>query len=138
MNQRPFLVHGSWADNLRLIAPNAAHADMERALQRVCLAEVLARQPQGLVTPLGEGGRGLSGGHGHRLALARLLLTEVKLALLEETTAGLDYYSRQGVIAALRTRAVTGLTLAMATHQPELIAMADRQLNLSVRSSAHA
>lgn len=138
MNQRPFLVHGSWADNLRLTAPNAAHADMERALQRVGLAEVLARQPQGLDTPLGEGGRGLSGGQGHRLALARLFLTEVKLALLDEPTAGLDYYSRQEVIAALRTLADTGITLVMATHQPELIAMADRQLNLSVRSSAHA
>src|SRR5690625_1527379 len=109
-----------------------------RGVQGGALAGLRGLQPKGVDTHLGEGGRGLWGGKGHRLALARLFLTEVKLALLDEPTAGLDYYSRQEVIAALRTLADTGITLVMATHQPELIAMADRQLNLSVRSSAHA
>lgn len=138
MNQRPFLVQGSWADNLRITAPNASYAAMTQAVQRVGLADALAQQPQGLDTPLGEGGRGLSGGQSHRLALARVFLTDVKLALLDEPTAGLDPYSRKEVIAALRTLSDAGITLIMATHQPELIAMADGQLDLVALSSAHA
>lgn len=138
MNQRPFLVQGSWADNLRITAPNANAAAMTQALQHVGLADVLAQQPLGLDTPLGEGGRGLSGGQGHRLALARLFLSDVKLALLDEPTAGLDPYSRQEVIAALRTLSEAGITIVMATHQAELIAMADRQLDLAARSPTHA
>lgn len=137
INQRPFLVQGSWADNLRLTTPSATPAAMMQALQRVGLTEVLAQQSHGLDTPLGEGGRGLSGGQGHRLALARLFLTDVKLALLDEPTAGLDPYSRQEVISALRTLSDAGITLIIATHQPELIAIADRELNLAARGLTH-
>jgi len=50
MNQRPFLLQGSWADNLRITSPNASYAAMKQALQRVGLADVLAQQPR-LVSP---------------------------------------------------------------------------------------
>jgi ATP-binding cassette, subfamily C, bacterial CydD len=131
MNQRPFLIQGSWADNLRLTAPEASYPDMKAAVSQAGLGAVLAQQPQGLDTPLGEGGRGLSGGQAHRLALARIFLSPPRLALLDEPTAGLDPHSRQDVIVALETLAQSGITLIIATHQPELLAMADHRLELT-------
>jgi len=131
MNQRPFLIQGTWADNLRLTAPDASYPDMAAAITRAGLDSVLNQQPQGLDTPLGEGGRGLSGGQAHRLALARVFLSPVRLLLLDEPTAGLDPYTRQDVISALQTLARSGITLIMATHQPELMAMADHRLDLT-------
>lgn len=138
LNQRPFLIQGSWADNLRVAAPSATPAAMKQALDRVGLTTILTQQPQGLDTPLGEGGRGLSVGQGHRLALARIFLTPTRLVLLDEPTEGLDPYSRQEVIAALRRVARTGVTLIIASHQPELSAMADHRLTLPVWSASDA
>ncbi|TVP59069.1 MAG: thiol reductant ABC exporter subunit CydD [Halomonadaceae bacterium] len=137
MNQRPFLVQGTWADNLRLAAPDATHGEMIRAVHQAGLKAVLAHQPQGLETPLGEGGRGLSGGQAHRLALARVFLSSLPLVLLDEPTQGLDAYTRQEVIAALKTLSGAGITLIMATHQQELLAMADQHLQLPSRGVAN-
>lgn len=137
MNQRPFLIQGSWADNLRLTAPQASIDKMTRALSQAGLAAMLRQQPQGLDTPLGEGGRGLSGGQAHRLALARIFLAPVPLVLLDEPTQGLDAFTRQEVIAALKTLSDAGITLVMATHQQELIALADQHLRLPERRGDH-
>ena len=130
MDQRPFLIQGSWADNLRLTAPEATEQQMIEAVTRAGLAEVLAAQPLGLETPLGEGGRGLSGGQAHRLALARIFLSPVRLALLDEPTAGLDPRTRDDVIDALRALAQSDITLIIASHQSELVALAEHRLDL--------
>jgi ATP-binding cassette subfamily C protein CydD len=114
MGQRPFLIKGSWADNLRLTAPEAT----------------LAAQQQGLDSPLGEGGRGLSGGQAQRLALARVWLSNAQLVLLDEPTASLDEQSEAEVIDALQTLASSGRTLIIATHHPALMQMANRVARL--------
>lgn len=128
MNQRPFLIQGSWADNLQLVRSQANLVEMTEAVTLAGLGELLARLPRGLDTPVGEGGLGLSGGQAHRLALARVFLSPVPLMLLDEPTAGLDPFTRQEVIAALQLLPRHGITLIMASHQPELVAMADHQL----------
>ncbi|MDX1588109.1 MAG: thiol reductant ABC exporter subunit CydD [Oleiphilaceae bacterium] len=138
MNQRPFLIQGTWADNLRLVQPRATEAAMEEALARAGLAQLLAAQPEGLDTPVGEGGQGLSGGQAHRLALARVFLAPVPLMLLDEPTAGLDPFTRNDVIEALKALPGQGITLIMASHQPELVAMADHQLWLGQNRQAPA
>lgn len=130
MNQRPFIIQGSWADNLRLIAPKATEQQMQEALAQAGLSELLAKSPQGLNTLVGENGQGLSGGQAHRLALARIFLNPVSLVLLDEPTSGLDPFTRTDVIAALKALVQTNVTLIMATHQPELIAIADHHLVL--------
>ena len=130
LGQQPFLIQGSWADNLRLTAPRADATAMHAALRQVGLGELLARQPQGLDTPLGEGGRGLSGGQAQRLALARVWLSDAPLVLLDEPTASLDPDSEAEVVAALARLAASGRTLVMATHQPTLMALAGRRLAL--------
>jgi len=130
MGQRPLLIHGSWRQNLAFTAPSASSAQMLEALDRVGLGDLLARQPQGLDTQLGEGGRGLSGGQAQRLALARLWLSSAELLLLDEPTASLDVESEAEVIEALRALAGAGRTLVVATHHPALLTLADRQLCL--------
>ncbi|MBX9764328.1 MAG: thiol reductant ABC exporter subunit CydD [Pseudomonadaceae bacterium] len=130
MGQRPFLIKGSWADNLRLTAPEATPAAMQQALAAVGLSALLAAQPQGLDSPLGEGGRGLSGGQAQRLALARVWLSNAQLVLLDEPTASLDEQSEAEVIEALQTLASSGRTLIIATHHPALMQMANRVVRL--------
>ncbi|MDI5996186.1 ATP-binding cassette domain-containing protein, partial [Pseudomonas sp. MDMC216] len=92
---------------------------------------LLTAQPSGLDSPLGEGGRGLSGGQAQRLALARVWLSDSPLLLLDEPTASLDEQSEAEVVEALQGLAAAGRTLIMATHHPALIGMADRVLRLS-------
>jgi ATP-binding cassette subfamily C protein CydD len=130
MGQRPFLIKGSWADNLRLTAPEATPAAMQQALAAVGLSALLAAQPQGLDSPLGEGGRGLSGGQAQRLALARVWLNNAQLVLLDEPTASLDEQSEADVIDALQALASSGRTLIIATHHPALMQMANRVMRL--------
>ena len=126
LGQRPFLIQGSWADNLRLTAPQADAPAMVRSIEAVGLGALLATLPQGLETPQGEGGRGLSGGQAQRLALARVWLCEADLVLLDEPTASLDEHSEAEVIEALRALAGSGKTLIIATHHPALMQLADR------------
>ncbi|MFW3613360.1 thiol reductant ABC exporter subunit CydD [Billgrantia antri] len=130
MDQRPVLIHGSLADNLRLAAPEASEADLQQALERAGLAELVATLPHGLETPLGERGSGLSGGQAQRLALARIFLSDASLVLLDEPTASLDEASEARVIESLTRLVEEGRSLVIATHHPALMAMASRRLEL--------
>jgi ATP-binding cassette subfamily C protein CydD len=96
----------------------------------VGLSTLLAAQPQGLDSPLGEGGRGLSGGQAQRLALARVWLSNAQLVLLDEPTAILDEQSEAEVIDALQALVLSGRTLIIATHHPALMQMANRVVRL--------
>lgn len=131
LGQRPFLIQGTWAENLRLTAPDADEQAMLHAVEAVGLGAALAAQPEGLHTPLGEGGRGLSGGQAQRLALARVWLSDAQLVLLDEPTASLDEQSEAEVIAALRALAGSGKTLIIATHHPALMALAERRIEIA-------
>lgn len=130
IGQRPFLIKGSWADNLRLTAPQADEHALRHAIAAVGLGEVLAAQPDGLDSLLGENGRGLSGGQAQRLALARVWLAESELVLLDEPTASLDEDSEALVVEALKALAASGRTLLIATHHPALMNMASRRMEL--------
>ncbi len=130
MDQRPLLILGSLADNLRLADPQASEARMRRALSRAGLDELLSELPEGLETRLGERGLGLSAGQAQRLALARIFLSASPLVLLDEPTASLDEDSEAWIIRALSELAEEGRTLVIATHHPALMAMADRRLAL--------
>ncbi|MEU3520744.1 thiol reductant ABC exporter subunit CydD [Streptomyces sp. NPDC006654] len=122
--QRPHLFHGTVADNLRLARPDAARDRMWYALEQAGAADFVRRLPDGLDAPVGERGARLSAGERQRLALARALLREPSLLLLDEPTARLDGESEERVLGALG-RLAGSVTLLVVTHRPAVAETAD-------------
>jgi ATP-binding cassette, subfamily C, bacterial CydD len=129
LGQRPYLFPGSVADNIALGRPEASRLEVFRAAHAAGLRDVLARLPEGLETPVGENGWGISGGEAHRVALARTFLKRAPLLLLDEPTAHLDAGSEAGIVAVIRRLARSGTTV-VATHSPALLAACDRVVAL--------
>jgi ATP-binding cassette subfamily C protein CydC len=125
LTQRTELFQDSLRDNLRVAAPEADDARLWKVLDSAGLADDVANMPNGLDTRLGEGGLGLSGGQLRRLALARLLLRDVPLWLLDEPTEGLDKATAHDVLQGLDTQAA-GRAFLLATHVRREAELADR------------
>lgn len=125
MSQHPRLMAATLAENLRVARHDANDDEMIAALDFAGLADWFAGLEQGLATPLGEGGRQMSGGQLRRLALARLSLRNADLLLLDEPTASLDHESEQRVLAGI-ARLRVGRTLILLSHRPEPLRLVDR------------
>ena len=125
LTQRTELFQDSLRDNLRLADVAADDARLWDVLQTAGLADDVAKMPNGLDTRLGEGGLGLSGGQLRRLALARLLLRDVPLWLLDEPTEGLDPQTARDVLQRL-DKLAAGRSLLLATHVRREAALANR------------
>lgn len=130
MDQQPFLMQGSLADNLLLAAPGASRNQLWQACERAGLAGWLHNLPDGLDTPITEAGAGLSGGQAQRLALARVFLSPAPLVLLDEPTAQLDPETERQVLKALSTLAQEQRTIVVASHQTGIDALADAVYSL--------
>ncbi|MCG5547211.1 thiol reductant ABC exporter subunit CydD [Halorhodospira halochloris] len=128
VGQRPWLFHGTVRENLTLAAPQAQERTLWAALEYADLAEVVRSMPEGMATPLGEEGHGLSGGQASRLALARALLAGAPLLLLDEPTAGLDPDSAQRVLKALERLADGKRSIVMVAHDAAAQRWGERQL----------
>lgn len=124
ISQRPFFAPATIAANLRVVAPDASDDDLWQALRLACADDFVRALPEMLSAPLGVGGYGLSGGQRHRLALARLFLTDPVLILLDEPTVHLDERTRDAVMVSLR-RFATGRAMIVATHDPVVAAGLD-------------
>lgn len=105
------------AQNLRLGREQASDAELWQVLDDLALGEWARVQPAGLDTRLGEYGAQVSGGQARRIALARLLLAQRPVLLLDEPLAGLDEASRLQVLVGLRRRQGSGILL-IASHVP--------------------
>lgn len=125
LTQRTELFQDSLRDNLRLAAPEATDEQLHAVLQAAGLEDEVRALSTGLDTRLGEGGLGLSGGQSRRLALARLLLRDVPLWLLDEPTEALDAATAHDVLQCV-ARHAGGRTLLIATHLRREAALADR------------
>lgn len=129
MPQHPLIVAGSVADNVALGAPGAAREAIERACAQAHADRFVAGLPDGLDTVIGDGGRPLSAGQAQRIALARVLLRDAPLLVLDEPTAHLDAATAAEIDDAI-ARAARGRTTVLIVHRRELAARADRILEL--------
>ncbi|MEG1767448.1 MAG: ABC transporter ATP-binding protein [Comamonas sp.] len=118
------LFAGSIADNIRMGRPGASQAEVLQAAHQAGVAEIIARLPQGIDTPVGEGGARLSGGERQRVAIARALIKRAPILLVDEATAALDA-ENQAVIAQALARLRGQCTLIVIAHQLSTVAMAD-------------
>ena len=123
--QDSYLFQGSIADNIRIGKPTANADEILEAAQQAGLGELVGRLPQGLDTPVGEGGARLSGGERQRIAIARALIKEAAILLVDEATAALDA-ENQHVIARTLARLRGQRTLVVIAHQLSTVSMADR------------
>ena len=130
MDQRPLLIQGTLADNLRLAAPEASDDALRKALEKAHLDALIHQLPHGIETTISERGVGLSGGQAQRLALARVFLSTAPLVLLDEPTASLDEATERAVMSALEALHQEGRTLVIATHHPALMALANRHWHI--------
>ncbi|MDM9621822.1 amino acid ABC transporter ATP-binding/permease protein [Rhizobium sp. S96] len=115
LTQRTELFRDTLRGNLQLAKPDAGDDELREVLTAAGLLADVSALPQGLDTPLGEGGIGLSGGQSRRLALARLFLRDTPLWLLDEPTEGLDGPTARDVMRRLVER-VGDRSLVIATH----------------------
>lgn len=110
--------------NLLMAKPDADDAELRAVLHRVRLGEWLDALPDGLATPVGAGGRRLSGGQRQRLLLARALLADPEVLLLDEPTEALDAATGRAVLAdVLRER--RGRTTVVVTHREDVLDLFD-------------
>lgn len=123
------LVPGTLADNIRLARAQASDAEVEAAARRAGLGPMIDARGQGLALRLDHRGSGLSGGERRRIAIARVLLKDAPLWLLDEPTADLDTASAANIGAILRAEG-RGRTVLLATHSDALAALADHQVLL--------
>ncbi len=118
IGQKPVIFAGTIEDNIRFANPAAGEDELKDAIRNAHLEELVASLPQGIKTPLGEGGFGISGGQAQRIAIARAFLKDAPLLLLDEPTAHLDPAVERDILDSLKHLAA-GRTVVLATHSTQ-------------------
>ena len=127
ITQDTYIFHASFGDNIRLARPEATANELEQAIHRASLQNVVDKLSDGIHTIVGSGGHGLSGGERQRVALARLFLRNPQIVLLDEPLEGLDQVTRKALHRDLM-HYVEGKTCLYITHQLEGLEQMDRIL----------
>lgn len=127
VTQDPHLFHESIAQNLLFARPGADEVQLEEACRKANIHDVIARLPDGYNTVVGERGYRLSGGEKQRLALARMLLKDPRIVILDEATAHLDSENEAAIQRAL-AEALRGRSSLVIAHRLSTITRADRIL----------
>jgi ABC-type multidrug transport system fused ATPase/permease subunit len=122
--QETLIFDGTIHENVAFGRPEAGEADVRRAAAAAGLDDVLAGLPDGLETVVGQRGRRLSGGQRQRIAIARAMVRDAPVLVLDEPTTGLDAESSRRVLAPLR-RLMTGRATVLVSHDLAAVRDAD-------------
>jgi ATP-binding cassette subfamily B protein len=120
----PFLFSATVAENIAYARPDAPMAEIEDAAQRAQAREFIERLPKGFQTRVGERGLTLSGGQRQRLAIARALLSNPRILILDDATSSVDASTERSIKLAL-AEAMQGRTTFVIAHRLSTIALAD-------------
>ncbi len=123
--QDVYLFQDTIGNNIRYGRQGATQQEVEEAARQACCHEFISRLPLGYDTPVGEGGSTLSGGEKQRISIARALLKNAPVVLLDEATASLDPENERDVQQALN-RLVAGRTVIMIAHRLKTVVQADQ------------
>jgi ABC-type multidrug transport system fused ATPase/permease subunit len=125
VSQQPVLFSGTIRENLLYANRSASTADIDTAIEAAQLLPVLGRLPHGLDTVLGPDASGLSGGERQRLAMARALLRQSAVLILDESTSALDLPTEQAVLRSIATLR-KDLALVVISHRLRSLTWVDR------------
>ena len=125
MFEDTFLFSESVAENIRVGRPEAADEDVERAAELAGAAAFIDALPEGYDTVLGEHGFSLSGGQRQRIAIARAIIADPAVLVLDDATSAVDATKEHEIRAQLAT-VMQGRTTLVIAHRPATIALADR------------
>lgn len=123
--QDVYLFQDTIGNNIRIGKMDATEAEIEEAARRACCHEFISQLPQGYATPVGEGGSTLSGGEKQRISIARALLKDAPIVLLDEATASLDPENETAVQQAIN-ELVKSKTVILIAHRLKTIQHADK------------
>ncbi len=126
--QQSVLFSGTIRENIAFCCPDASEESIWAAAETAVIADVIRALPNGLDTPLGERGAGLSEGQIQRLAIARAVLCDAPVLLLDEVTASLDEPTEEQVLRNLR--ALPNKTCLCISHRPAALGVCDRVIRV--------
>ena len=125
LEQSPKLLFGSALYNIKLKHPDASDEEVLEAAKISGANYMLSRHPKGFNMQIAEQGKGLSGGQAQTIALARTLLPNSPVLLLDEPTGAMDHWAEQKFITAMRGY-LQGKTMLLVTHKQSLLTLVDR------------
>jgi ATP-binding cassette subfamily C protein CydC len=127
--QQTHLFHATIRDNLHLAAPEASDEQLAAACRMAQIHDFIAGLPEGYDTLIGDNGLLLSGGERQRLAIARAVLKDAPVVILDEATSQLDPATEAALLAALRPW-LAGRTAIVITHRAAVLALADQVVEM--------
>lgn len=116
VSQQTHLFNASIRDNILLAKPTASEKQLNQAIDHAELRSFIERLPQGYDTMVGQNGYALSGGERQRIAIARALLKDAPILILDEPTVGLDALTEQSIMETIK-KLMAGRTTIMITHR---------------------
>ena len=123
--QKVYLFHDTIENNIKFGKPTVTHEEVVEAARRACCHEFIEKLPNGYQTIIGEGGSTLSGGEKQRISIARAILKDAPIIILDEATSSVDPENQHALLTAIN-ELTYGKTLIIIAHRLSTIKDADQ------------